>query len=166
MNAAIDNIFNHPNVGPFIGKQLIQHLVTSNPSPAYVGRVVAVFNGNRANPNQLQAVATAILLDPEARGDVKTDPNYGHLREPALYIANILRAFNASSDCYLNPLSAALGQDMFNSPTVFNYYQPDYQVPGTTILGPEVEILDTATALRRANLVNGFVYANPAIPPA
>jgi hypothetical protein len=165
LNAAIDNIFNHPNIGPFIGKQLIQHLVTSNPSPAYVQRVAAVFNNNRTNPSQLREVITAILLDPEARGDVKTDPDYGHLREPALYITGILRAFNASSDGYLNPLSAAQGQDIYRAPTVFNYFQPGYQVPGTTILGPEVQILDTTSGLLRANMVNQLVYRNPAISP-
>ncbi|PYS75685.1 MAG: hypothetical protein DMF66_18900, partial [Acidobacteria bacterium] len=94
LNAALDVIFNHPNVGPFISKQLIQHLVTSNPSPAYVQRVASVFNsdcnglypespcGARGN---LKAVVRNILLDPEARGDVKTDPAYGRLREPAQY---------------------------------------------------------------------------------
>ncbi|HYJ48227.1 MAG TPA: DUF1800 domain-containing protein, partial [Pyrinomonadaceae bacterium] len=91
LNAALDNIFNHPNVGPFVGRQLIQHLVTSNPSPAYVARVAAVFNNNCAglypdNPcsgarGDLKAVVTAILLDPEARGDAKTDPAYGRQRE-------------------------------------------------------------------------------------
>ncbi len=107
LNLALDNIFYHPNVGPFIGKQLIQHLVTSNPSPAYVGRVAAVFNNdcaglypisgcNNARGN-LRAVVQAILLDPEARGDVKTDPNYGKLREPAQYINGFLRAFNVKS---------------------------------------------------------------------
>jgi hypothetical protein len=162
--AALDNIFNHPNVGPFIGRQLIQHLVTSNPSPAYVERVARVFNNNCAglyadNPcsgvrGDLRAVVTAILLDPEARGDVKTDPGYGRLREPAQFITNILRASGASSDGYLNPNSNTLDQNVFQSPTVFNYYPADYVIPGTTLAGPPFGILSTTTSLRRANFVN------------
>ena len=166
LNAAIDNIYNHPSVGPFIGKQLIQHLVTSNPSPAYVERVATVFNDNRSNPRQLQFVVEAILLDPEGRGDVKNDPNYGHLREPVQYMTNILRAFNAqsadrskNSDGYLYPQSVPMDQDVFRAPSVFNYYTPDYQIPGTAILGPEFEILSTATAFRRINFVNTMVYS-------
>jgi uncharacterized protein (DUF1800 family) len=164
LNAALDNIFNHPNVGPFIGRQLIQHLVTSNPSPAYVERVATVFNNNcaglyPASPcsgarGDLKAVVTAILLDPEARGDAKTDPSYGRLREPAQFIANLLRATNASSDGYLNPNSVTLDQDVFRPPTVFNYYPADYVIPGTNLAGPTFGILSTTTSLRRANFIN------------
>jgi hypothetical protein len=162
--AALDNIFNHPNVGPFIGRQLIQHLVTSNPSPAYVERVARVFNNNCAglypaslcsgSRGDLRAVVTAILLDPEARGDVKTDPSYGRLREPAQFITNILRASGAASDGYLSPNSANLDQDVFRPPTVFNYYPADYVIPGTTLSGPPFGILSATTSLRRANFVN------------
>jgi hypothetical protein len=168
LNAALDNIFNHPNTGPFIGRQLIQHLVTSNPSPAYVERVARVFNNNCAglyptNPctgarGDLKAVVTAILLDPEARGDAKTDPSYGRLREPAQYITNILRASGATSDGYLNPNSVNLDQDVFRSPTVFNYYPADYVIPGTTLSGPPFGILSTTTSLRRANFANTIIY--------
>jgi hypothetical protein len=162
--AALDNIFNHPNVGPFSGRQLIQHLVTSNPSPAYVERVARVFNNNCAGlyadspcsgaRGDLRAVVTAILLDPEARGEVKTDPGYGRLREPAQFITNILRASGASSDGYLNPNSSNLDQNVFQPPTVFNYYPADYVIPGTTLAGPPFGILSTTTSLRRANFVN------------
>ena len=138
LKEAIDNIFYHPNVGPFIGKQLIQHLVNSNPSPAYVSRVAAAFNNNGVGVRgDMKAVITAILLDPEARGNVKANPDYGHLREPALFIANLLRAFNATSDGILNDQSRAMGQDLFNSPSVFNYYPHEYTVPGTDVQGPE-----------------------------
>src|SRR5207244_6719804 len=89
LDAAIDNIFNHQNTAPFVCNQLIHQLVTSNPSPAYVGRCSAVFVANKANPIQMQSVITAILLDPEARGDVKTDPSYGHLRDPLLLMTNL-----------------------------------------------------------------------------
>jgi uncharacterized protein (DUF1800 family) len=183
LNSALDNIFQHPNVGPFIGKQLIQHLVTSNPSPAYVQRVASVFNndcaglyadgctGGRGN---LKFVVQAILLDPEARGDVKTDPNYGKLREPVQYINNMLRAFDAksfdktsTSDGVLagrvnasgGDLTAQLAQPLFQPATVFSYYQPDYEVPGTKILGPAFGILTTSTTLRRANVANTLIYS-------
>ena len=108
LGAAIDNIAFHPNVAPFIGKQLIQHLVTSNPSPAYVARIAAVFASNANSPTQLYDVVRAILLDPEARGDFidpATQPNYGKLREPVQFITNLLRAFNANSDGVLNSLT-------------------------------------------------------------
>src|SRR5207248_1156045 len=121
LNAAIDNIFNHQNTAPFVCNRLINQLVTSNPSPAYVGRCAAVFVANKANPVQMQSVITAILLDPEARGDVKTDPSYGHLREPLLFMTNLLRWFNATSDGVLltnvsgaASFSTPLGQDIFN----------------------------------------------------
>ena len=98
LDMAIDNIFNHPNVGPFIGKILIQQMVTSNPTPAYVGRVAAVFNNNGSGiRGDLKAVIRAILLDPEARGDVKTDPNYGKLREPVQLMTNLFRSWNVRS---------------------------------------------------------------------
>lgn len=177
---ALDNIFNHANVGPFIGKQLIQHLVTSNPSPAYVERVARVFNndcvglypvaGCTSARGNLKAVVQAILLDPEARGDVKTDPKYGKLREPAQYIINILRAFDAksfnkssTSDGVLSGRSSVdftgtLDQPIFQPTTVFSYYQPEYEVPGIKILGPAFGILSTSRTLLRANNVNTLIY--------
>lgn len=166
LNAAIDNIFNHNNVAPFICKQLIQHLVTSNPSPAYVARIAQVFNDNRTSPNQMRAVVKAILLDSAARGDTKNAyPNYGHLREPAQFITNILRAFNAKSadgsdksDGHLNPYSALMGQDVFKAPSVFNFYRPDTRAPGTNILGPQFGINTTATAIQRLNFVDKIVF--------
>jgi hypothetical protein len=170
LNMALDNLFNHPNVGPFIGKQLIQHLVTSNPSPAYVGRVATAFNNNclglypenncSGARGDMKAVITAILLDPEARGDVKTDPNYGHLKEPALFITNMLRPYVTATDGSLNRQTSSLGQNVFNSPTVFNYYPSDYAIPGTSLYGPSFGILTTTTALGRANLVNTLFVSN------
>ena len=180
LTAALNNIFNHPNVGPFIGRQLIQHLVTSNPSRAYVQRVASAFNDdcNGLYPiagctharGNLKAVVQAILLDPEARGDEKTDPNYGKLREPAQYITGFLRAFNvksfdkaSTSDGVLSGRSTTdftgtLDQPIFFPPTVFSYYQPEYEVPGAKILGPAFGILSTSTTLRRANDINTLVY--------
>ncbi|MDQ3321395.1 MAG: DUF1800 domain-containing protein [Acidobacteriota bacterium] len=166
MNQALDNIFNHPNVAPFVSRILIQQMVTSDPTPAYIGRVAAVFNNNGSNARgDLKAVVRAVLLDPEARGNVKTDPNYGKLREPVQLATNIFRQFNvrsadgaAESDGYVNPQVATMGQNAFNSPTVFNYYSPDYTIPGTSLNGPEFGILTTGTAIARANFMNTFVF--------
>ena len=179
MAAVMQHLSDHPNVGPFISKQLIQHLVTSNPSPAYVERVARVFNndcnglypqGCSNTRGNLRFVVQAILLDPEARGDVKTDPNYGKLREPAQYINGFLRAFNVKSFDKLSTSDGVLGnrssgdftgsldQFIFQPPTVFSYYQPGYEVPGTKILGPAFGILSTTTTLRRANNINTLVY--------
>ncbi|HEX8720400.1 MAG TPA: DUF1800 domain-containing protein, partial [Pyrinomonadaceae bacterium] len=173
---ALDAIFNHPNVGPFVSRQLIQHLVTSNPSPAYVARVADAFDDDckglypespcsNARGN-MKAVVRNVLLDPEARGDVKTDPAYGKLREPVQYINNFLRAFNATSDGVVGQCTGgavgdaplAMGQPLFLPATVFSYYEPDYQVTGTRLTGPAFQILTTSTTLRRANYVNQMVY--------
>jgi hypothetical protein len=166
MTQALDNIFNHPNVAPFVSRILIQHLVTSDPTPAYVGRVAAVFNNNGSSVRgDLKAVVRAILLDPEARGNVKTDPKYGKLREPVQLATNIYRQFNVrsfdgttQSDGYVNPIIAPMGQNTFLSPTVFNYYTPDYTVPGTALNGPEFGILTTGTAIARANFINNVSF--------
>ena len=167
LTQALDNIFNHPNVAPFVSRFLIQHLVTSDPTPAYVGRIAAVFNNNGSNVRgDLKAVVKAILLDPEARGNIKTDPNYGKLREPVQLATNFFRQFNVrsadgatTSDGYVNPQVTTMGQNAFNSPTVFNYYSPDYVVPGTALNGPEFGIMTTGTAIARANFINTFVYS-------
>lgn len=148
LKAALDTLFNHPNVGPFVGRQLIQRLVTSNPSPAYVGRVAAVFANNGAGVRgDMQAVIRAILLDPEA-GD---DGHAKKLREPVLRLSNWLRAFNGKSDTgrFLlsimdDPLSG-LGQTPLRSPSVFNFFRPSYTPPNTTLsaagmVAPEMQI--------------------------
>jgi len=175
LTAALDNIVSHPNVAPFISKLLIQHLVTSNPSPEYVGRVAAVFAENVGSETQLYSVATAILLDPEARGDAPSDPNFGHLREPVQFMTSFLRMFDAQSfdrqtvsDGVLNSLnlggafqigSAEMDQDVFRAPTVFNFYSPEFAVPNEGgILGPEFEIHTSMMALRRANFIRRMVF--------
>jgi uncharacterized protein (DUF1800 family) len=158
----IDNVFNHPNTAPFISRQLIQHLVTSNPSPAYIGRVAAVFaNNGQGVRGDLNAVVRAILLDPEARGPVKTDPNYGRLREPAQYIVNVLRALNAKGDMYGAPQwSERMGQDVFSPRTVFSFYQPDYRITynGQTIYSPPAQILTTDSSLQRLNFMYYLIF--------
>ncbi len=165
LNQALDNIYNHPNVAPFVSKALIQQMVTSDPSPAYVGRVAAVFNANRTSQTQMKEVVKAILLDPEARGNVKTDPIYGKLREPVQLMTNLFRQVGVTSadglsqsDGDINRFSAALAQSVFNAPTVFNFYPPTYIVPGTSLLGPEFAIFNTGTAIGRANFGNSTVF--------
>jgi uncharacterized protein (DUF1800 family) len=173
LNQALDNIYNHPNVAPFVSKYLIQQLVTSDPTPAYVGRISAVFNANRTSPTQLKEVVKAILLDPEARGNVKTDPIYGKLREPVQLMTNMFRQVGVTSadglsqsDGNVNRFPSGLAQNVFNSPTVFNFYPPGYIVPGTTLLGPEFAIFNTGTAIGRANFANSTVFGqiNIALP--
>jgi uncharacterized protein (DUF1800 family) len=165
LQGALDNVFNHPNLGPFVSNELIQHLVTSNPSPGYIERVASVFNDNGAGARgDMKAVITAILMDPEARrGDdpasaVGTD---GHLQEPILYMTGLLRAFGAISDgSNLAYYGSGMGQEALFSPSVFNFYSPSYVIPGTTMYGPEFQILTTATSLNRVNWVNSFVFGS------
>jgi uncharacterized protein (DUF1800 family) len=163
---ALDNIFNHPNVGPFIGKQLIQHLVTSNPSPAYVARVAAVFsNDGTGVRGNLAAVVRAILTDSEARGDQPTASDFGRLREPALFITSTLRSLGGQSDgVYLRSASSNMGQPIFSPETVFNFYPPSYTIPGTQTLAPEFGIDNGATALARANFLNTVSMQSGAAP--
>jgi len=166
---AIHNIFMHPNVGPFIGQQLIQHLVTSNPSPAYVARVATVFNDNGSGVRgDLQAVVRAILLDPEARGAAAPD-TFGQLREPALMVTGILRALGVATDgAGLSARTSTLGQPIYSSPTVFNYYPIDYTIPNTTLSGPEFGNHNSFTSVQRQNQVYSLVYqgivADPTVP--
>jgi uncharacterized protein (DUF1800 family) len=165
LNQALDNIYGHPNVAPFVSKFLIQQLVTGDPTPAYVGRVAAVFNANRTSPTQMKEVVRAILLDPEARGDIKTDPGYGKLREPVLFFTNVARQFDARSadrsglsDGVVTSETNTMGQVAFMSPSVFNFYPPDYVGPGTSFVGPEFALFTTRTAVTRINLVNTLVF--------
>jgi uncharacterized protein (DUF1800 family) len=172
LNAALDNIFAQPSLSPFVCKLLIQQLVTSNPSPAYIKRVATVFDGGTFTTSgatfgsgqrgDLQAVIAAILLDSEARrGDDPTTANVtdGKLREPILYITSILRAFGAVSDGLI-PVNSATGMSEapLESPSVFNFFPPDFAIPGTNLLGPGFALQTAATALVRANFVNSFVY--------
>ncbi|MEP6701542.1 MAG: DUF1800 family protein, partial [Betaproteobacteria bacterium] len=163
---AIHNIFLHPNVGPFVSAQLIQKLVTGNPSPAFVARVATVFNNNGSGiRGDMKAVVRAILNDAEARGDLKIDPAYGKLREPVLYLLNVVRGFNGQTDgVYPQKVGPSLLQDVFYSPTVFNYYSPDYIVPTTTALGPEFGIQNTSTALTRINTANTMIFSAQIAP--
>ncbi|HYA35698.1 MAG TPA: DUF1800 family protein [Candidatus Binataceae bacterium] len=178
LNWALGLLFNHPNVGPFIALRMIQHLVTSNPSGAYVSRIANVFNDNNNFYNNgthtrgdLQAVVLAILLDPEARAadDPNAAPNPvitngGHLREPVLFATGILRALGG----YVgepNPLAdviTPMGQDLLRPASVFNYYTPFYRIPDGTLAGPEFQILTPSTAILRVNFVDEILGAHRA----
>ncbi|MCO6509584.1 MAG: DUF1800 domain-containing protein [Aridibacter famidurans] len=168
MDLALDNIFYHPNLGPFVGKYLIQHLVTSDPTPAYVGRVASAFNNNGNDVRgDMKAVIRAILLDPEARGDEKTDPNFGKLREPVQLITNFYRQLNVSSadgtqqsDGYVPHVAAYMSQNPFGAPTVFNYYSPNYVIPGTALLAPEFGLMNTGSSIARANISTILSFSN------
>lgn len=156
LDATLDNIFNHSNVGPFISKQLIQRLVTSNPTPAYVARVARVFNDNgRGERGDLATVVSAILLDDEARSGHETIASFGKLREPLLRLSHVFRAFDlqpnirtgsfwAHKSCgrdeypayvmgkswgNLGKLATETGQSVLRAPSVFNFYRPDYRLP-------------------------------------
>jgi uncharacterized protein (DUF1800 family) len=157
---AIHNIFVHPNVGPFIGKQLIQKLVTGDPTPQYVSRVAAAFNNNgQGVRGDMKAVITAILTDPEARGAAKLDPGYGKLREPVLFMTAAARALNAQSDgVFFGQQSSQLGQRLFYPSSVFNYYPPDYVLPDKKNVAPEFAIQNSSTAMNRYNFANTLSF--------
>jgi uncharacterized protein (DUF1800 family) len=161
----IGSIFNHPNVGPFVCRQLIQHLVTSNPSPAYVGRVGAVFASDGAGVRgDMKAVITAILLDPEARAaDINPAEDGGHLREPILYFTGILRALQSTNTNsqgrydVATSYTADLGETPYGAASVFNFFPPGYVIPGTRINAPEFAQENTAAAMLRLNLADSIV---------
>ncbi|MGA8672611.1 MAG: DUF1800 domain-containing protein [Terracidiphilus sp.] len=163
---ALANIFNHPNVGPFVCKQLIQHLVKSNPSPAYVSRVAAVFADNGSGVRgDMQAVIRALLEDTEARaGDTNPLDDGGHLREPILWITNFLRAIgftntDPNSSYYsLSNYSNNLNERPYRSGSVFSFFPPSYVIPQTSLNAPEFDLENTASAILRLSLANTMVF--------
>jgi uncharacterized protein (DUF1800 family) len=165
LSDALTNIFNHPNVGPFVCRQLIQHLVTSNPSAAYVGRVAAIFDNNGSGVRgDMQAVLRAILEDTEARaGDTNPSFDGGHLREPILWMTNYFRAVgftntDANSSYYsLSNYSNNLSQRPYRSGSVFNFFPPSYVIPQSSINAPEFDLENTATAILRLSLADSLV---------
>ena len=160
VTALIRALVSHTNTPPFIARQLIQKTVTSSPTPGYVARVAAVFKDNgKGVRGDLAAVTKAILLDPEARGARKIDSEYGRLREPALLWTAVIRGLNGSTDGWM-PLWQVQNsaQNLFSSPTVFNYYPSDYTLAGGNIPGPEFGIYGTAEFINRANAINGLLY--------
>lgn len=170
LKVALDKLFNHSNVGPFIGRQLIQRLVTSNPSPGYVSRVAAAFNNNGSGVRgDMKAVLLAVLLDSEAR-TLQVDADSGKLREPILRLSNWMRAFNARSTSgrFLmwsleDPLTG-LSQQPMRSPSVFNFYRPGYTPPNTSIAAagkqsPEMQITGEPSVIGYLNLIQAAVQS-------
>ena len=166
MKVALDTLFNHPNVGPFIGSQLIKRFVMSNPSPAYVTRVATAFNNNGAGVRgDMKAVLRAVLLDPEARSNtIAAGPTAGKLREPIVRYANFMRAFDVKSTAPIiytlwnleDPVNS-LGQNPLRSPSVFNWYRPDYAPPGAilaqALVAPEFQITHETTVTGYSNFI-------------
>jgi uncharacterized protein (DUF1800 family) len=171
LKVALDTLFNHPNVGPFISRQLIQRLVTSNPSPAYVARVATVFNNNgKGVRGDMAAVVRAILLDEEARSaTVAAGPTYGKVREPLLRMAGWARAFGATStsgDWLIGSTSGntSLSQSALSSPSVFNFFRPGYSPPNTRtgsagLVAPELQIVDEVTVAGYLNTMQTTIDA-------
>lgn len=168
LKAALDRLFNHPNVGPFIGKQLIQRLVTSNPSPAYVSRVAAAFNNNGAGVRgDMKAVIKAILLDTEARSQARSR-SAGRVREPVLRQANWMRAFYATSLSgkykmwSMDDPVGGFAQTVLRSPSVFNFYRPSYVPPGSALaaadlVAPELQIASEPAVVGYLNVMKTAV---------
>ncbi len=179
LRIALDTLFNHPNVGPFIGRQLIQRLVTSNPSPVYVARVAARFNDNGSGVRgDMRAVFDQVLRDPEARSPLNiASPaaGWGKLREPVLRYTQVARALGAGNTGGTAPTwrvgnlsdpAAALGQSPLRSPSVFNFYRPGYVPPNTAIaaaglVAPEFQITTDTSVPGVVNALQRFMAAPP-----
>ncbi|WP_432731766.1 DUF1800 domain-containing protein [Variovorax sp. W6] len=170
LKIALDTLFNHPNVAPFIGRQLIQRLVTSNPSPAYVKRVAGIFANNGAGVRgDMKSVFAAVLLDDEARGPAGlSDPNFGHLREPMLRLVQWGRTFGigSASDKWdignTSDPSQYLGQCPLRSPSVFNFFRPGYVPPSTAIasnklVAPEFQLVNETSVGGYLNFMQGIL---------
>ena len=171
LKIALDTLFNHPNLPPFFSKQLIQHLVTSNPSPAYISRVAKVFeNDGTGVRGNLQAVITAILMDPEAR-DTATDttnPQFGKVREALVRYTEWARAFTAQSRTGSFDVGSTedpiygFGQMWLRSPTVFNWFAPGYTPPNTSIsaaglLAPEMQMTNVSSVVGYINYMQSAI---------
>ncbi|MDD0812320.1 DUF1800 domain-containing protein [Curvibacter sp. RS43] len=170
LNTALDTLFQHPNLPPFVGRQLIQRLVTSNPSAAYVARVAAAFANNGSGVRgDLQAVLRAVLLDAEARdATLAASPSYGKLREPVVRFLNWARAFGANSPSGqwavgdTSDPASRLGQSPMRSGSVFNFFRPGYVPPGTALTaqgltGPEFQITNESSVAGYINWMQRVV---------
>jgi uncharacterized protein (DUF1800 family) len=169
LNAVVDSLMNHPNIAPFIAKRLIQALVSSNPSPAYVSRVASAFSAGKfetfgtGSKGDLKATVAAILLDVEARDDSATEAaTAGMLRDPVVMMVSAVRALNGYTDgerMGKYGWGSNLSQPVFNSPSVFNFYAPDYPLPGTpSLLAPQFQLANANTSLGWFNFANDLVY--------
>ncbi len=171
LEEAIDIVFAHPNVGPFLATRLIRALVTSNPSPEYIARVTAAFDGDASHDRgDMKHVLRAILLDPEARDD---DPpaNFGRLRTPMQHTIALARSLGvqlpaASQFAYLY---SDMNESLLNAPSVFGHYTPNFRIPRTALFGPEFQIYSSSDAINRANFFYGMLSqpypVNPALQP-
>lgn len=184
---ALDTLFNHPNVAPFISKQLIQRFVTSNPSPAYVERVARTFESGRFTlgngvavgtgaRGDLKATISAILLDAEARTpELRESSSFGKVREPLIRFTHWARAFKVNSADMSDQLTlrdaqgaTKLSQQILRSPSVFNFYRPGYVAPGTSsgeagLAAPELQIVSAASIPGYINVMNSYIF-NFAVP--
>jgi uncharacterized protein (DUF1800 family) len=173
---AVDVLFQHPNVGPFFGRFLIQRLVTSNPSPEYIARVASKFNDNGSGVRgDMKAIIRAILFDPEASGE-SAGPRYGRLQEPFVRYVALCRMFRASSasGLFINSgfyADVFLNQHAGAAPSVFNFFLPDYQPSGAIgeagLVAPEFQITTDSTLIGMANFAMGItLLGNPMTNPA
>ncbi len=182
ISMALDVLFNHQNTAPFISRQLIQRMVTSNPSSAYVNRVATAFRtGSFTMPDgrvaggggrgDMRAVVAAVLLDDEARNaSFSTDPQYGKVREPVIRFTQWARAFGVTSTDVGNEAQlrdtqspSALNQQAYRSPSVFNFYRPGYVQPGSEsaaagMVAPELQITTAASVTGYANFMTDFIF--------
>lgn len=165
LQMALDTIFSHPNVGKFIGRELIQRLVTSNPSPGYIYRVAQTFDNNgQGVGGDMKAVIRAILLDYDARGPSKTGPGEGKQKEPPIRLTNLYRSITNSppGGIYSFWLPDEFGEQPFNSPTVFNFFTPDYVAPGAIaaagLVSPEFQITTETTVVEQANTIYAALF--------
>ncbi|MFN6998388.1 MAG: DUF1800 family protein, partial [Aquincola tertiaricarbonis] len=170
LQAALDSLHNHPNVGPFLARHLIQRLVTSNPSPAYIRRVAERFNNNGSGVRgDMRAVVRAVLMDPEARDSTAAQQYaYGKVKEPMLRFSAVLRAFGAQGQTVSGTggattrallrnrgIGADTAQSIMSSPSVFNFYRPNFQPTGDLrqrgLFAPELQILNEAVSISTLN---------------
>jgi uncharacterized protein (DUF1800 family) len=168
LDQMIAALMKQPTMAPFISQQLIEHMVTSNPSPGYIQRVSTVFeNDGYGITGNMQAVITAILTDTEARsGDnasTQLPAYYGHLREPILFLPDVLRGLNATvaATNAVSNYSTELSEELFNEPSVFSYFSPQSRTE-FGLIGPEFQIYSTQTAANRVNLIYEILYGKPA----
>ncbi len=169
LDAVLDSVMNHPNTAPFIGKQLIQFFVTSNPSPAYVQRVATAFRTGKfgefgdGRNGDLKATIAAILLDAEARSDTAPAGAFpGKMREPVVMMVSAVRALNGYTDgdrLGLYGYGSSLSQPIFHSPSVFNFYSPDYPLMGMQgKVAPQMQLVNANTSLNWINFANEMIY--------
>ena len=171
LDGAINIIFTHSNVGPFLATRLIRALITSNPSPAYIARIAALFNNNGSGVRgDMQAVIRGILLDAEARNDAPPT-NFGRLRTPIQHTISLARALglNLGAASQFAYLFYNMNEGMLDAASVFAHYSPTYHIPKTNLFGPEFQIFSPSDAINRANWFYGLMFnpwpINPALQP-